>query len=228
MKLYSMKHTVLTAVAAGALAFTLAAPVAADGCTTQYGGNQYGSDCPPQDLIVNKDVKHPVTRTYVENLGTADVLFAPTNEVIYRLTVRNTGDTTLGEVKVTDVLPPYLSYVSGGPSGTTYNPDDRTVTFMLKDLKADESRTFELKAKIVEASAFPSGRSVFCVVNTARVESGERRDEDTSQICIEANVLGTTSLPEAGFRDILMIVPFAALGFFGFTLLQGKKAKARK
>lgn len=214
---------IATTTALTAALLTMPAAITADGCTTQYGGSQYGTDCPPTDVVINKEVKHPVNRTYVENLGTSDVLYAPENEVQYRLTVKNAGNQDLTDVLVTDILPPYLSYTGGGPSGTTYNAADRTITFTIAELKAGETKTFELDAQVDSEAAFPSGHSVFCVVNTARVEKNGYSDEDTAQICIQADVLGASTLPVAGAADMLMLIPFGTIGGAGIALLKKRK-----
>jgi hypothetical protein len=63
------------------------------------------------------------------------------------------------------------------------------------------------------------------VVNTGKVASGDRNDEDTAQVCIKTpDVKGasTSSLPKAGANDLLVMIPFALLGIAGLGLATKK------
>lgn len=208
-----------------ATAASNAGTVFAEGCTTQYGGSQYGTDCPPNEIVVNKEVSKPnadkgADVVYVENLSSSDSTFVPGDEVRFRITVSNKANKDFTNVKVTDVFPPYVSYQSGGPSGTSYDPATRTLVFTIDKLAQGENRTFVVVGKVSEANAFPSGKNTFCVNNVAKVEADDRKDDDTAQLCIQSNVLGTTTLPKAGFQDLLYLIPFAGTGLAGIALLK--------
>lgn len=209
----SLIATALTIAVLGVSAKT----VLADGCQNQYGGY---TNCPPNDLVINKEVWQPISKSWVDNMGTADPVFTPGNEVRYKLTIKNNSGQTFNPVEVKDILPPYVSYVSGGPSGTSYDPATKTVIFKLENMIAGETRQFEIVAKVSDAKDFPAGRTTFCVVNTGQTKALDRFDEDTAQMCIRTDILGTTTLPKAGFQDILMFAPFATVGFAGLALLK--------
>jgi uncharacterized repeat protein (TIGR01451 family) len=202
---------------------------AGEDCVTQYGGSQYGTACNPNDLVINKEVQkvgasdsngNPV---YVENLSVNDAHITAGNYMTFKLTIKNNSNQTFDTVEVKDIFPPYMSYVSGGPSGTVYDAETRTMTAKLEKVLAGETRTITLAAKVDEEKSFPAGKSNFCVVNTARVSSGNRNDEDTAQVCIKTpDVKGVTTLPKAGFNDIMMILPAALLGLAGLGLVTKK------
>lgn len=204
----------LTAFFAGAL--MLVPSVSADMCTTQYGGT---TTCNPSDLTINKQVFNPVTKVYVENMTTTDHTFAATNEVTYRLIVHNgSGETFQATIK--DVLPPYMEFVSG-PG--TYNKETRELEFKMENLIAGETRTVDLLARVVDASKFPDGKSLFCVVNVADVRALNRYDSDSAQVCLQ-NGPKPTILPVAGFNDLTMILPFLGVGLGGLALLRKKRS----
>jgi uncharacterized repeat protein (TIGR01451 family) len=203
-----------------ASAFMFASPVLADMCTSQYG--QYGNtiNCGSSDLTINKQVKNPVGNVFVENLTTTDTTFAPGSDVTYKLTIKNGSGETFNPVTVKDILPPYLTFVAG-PG--TYNKDTRTLEFKLENMIAGETRTVEIMAKVVDASQFPSGKSLFCVVNVANVSALNRYDDDAAQVCLQNGTSTITTLPVAGFDNLALILPFAGVGLGGFALLKGKK-----
>lgn len=185
-------------------------------CTTQYGGT---TTCAPTDLTVNKQVKNPVTNFFVENLSTTDPAFSPGNEVLFKLTIKNASGETFNPVTVKDTFPSYLTFVAG-PG--TYDKPSNTLTFQLKNVIAGETRAIELLAKVSDKSAFPAGKSFFCVTNLANVSALNRKDSDTAQLCIQTQIMGATTLPVAGFDDLLLLLPFAGVGLGGLALLRKK------
>ncbi len=216
------------------LAFSLLLPfavllfplrVSAQSCTTQYGGSV---TCVPTDLTINKQVAQPVTdskggvtasSTFVENLSSSAPLM-PGNEVLFRLTVKNTGSITHNSVTVKDVLPPYLTFVSGAGS---YDAANRTLTITLDNLTAGESRSVELLARVVDAAQFATSpdsigasQNVFCANNYAEARASDRFDDDTAQVCFAA----AENLPVAGYNDLLLLLPFAGVGLSGIALLK--------
>jgi hypothetical protein len=113
-----------------------------------------------------------------------------------------------------------MEFVSG-PG--TYNKDSRVLEFKMENLIAGETRTVDLIAKVVNASAFPAGKSLFCVVNVAEVRALNRFDTDSAQACLQNGPVTVTTLPVAGYTDMMLLLPFAGVGLAGFSILQGKK-----
>ncbi len=218
-------HKALISSMALAAMAAFAPSVSADMCTTQYGGTV---TCVPSDLTINKQVAKPVENdskggptssvVFVDNLTTTDSTFVAGAEVLYRLVIKNTSDVTFKTVTVKDTLPPYLEFVSGPGS---YDASTRTLTFTLDNMGKEE-RTVEIIAKVVDASRFPAGKSLFCVTNIAEVRAENRFDSDSAQICLKNGEV-VTNLPVAGFNDFALILPFAGVGLGGVALLKGKK-----
>jgi len=196
------------------LAF-MASPVFAQTCTTQYGG-QYGTTqtCMPADLTINKQVQNPVTGNFVENLSASDPTYTAGSNVLFQLIIKNSSGQTFDPVTVKDILPPYLTFVSG-PG--TYDAGTRTLTFTMNNLIAGETRTAQIMAKVGALD-----KSMVCVNNyaEARDDAVGRFDSDNAQLCLGSNVLGATTLPVAGFNDYLLLLPFAGVGLIGFALLK--------
>ena len=186
--------------------------VYADYCTTQYGGQ---TSCQPSDLLIDKEVQNPITKEFKENLS-SDSTFSPGADILFKLTIKNVSGETFNPVVVKDVLPSYLTFVSG-PG--TYDAASRTLTFTLNNVIAGETRTVQIIAKVL-----PTTASFVCVNNyaEARADIVGRFDSDTAQFCIQTNVLGVTTLPVAGYNDLLLLLPFAGLGIAGFALLKKK------
>jgi len=139
-------------------------------CETQYGGNEI---CVTTGgLQINKEILDPrYSGTYRDNLYLTEYQFRTSDFVTFRLTVKNVGDNTLNNVKITDSLPSFLFF-----TGETKNE------FTLEHLNPDESKDFEVKARVVAESQLEADR--ICGVNTAEVwADGDQHDKDTAELC---------------------------------------------
>ncbi len=209
------KNIILTLLSIVAFVAFVTPKAYADVCTTQYGGE---TTCVPSDLTINKQVRSANGNTFVENVSASDPTFAPGSEVLYKLIIKNSSGETFNPVYVKDVLPSYLTFVSG-PG--TYDSATRTLTFELKEVYAGETRTIEVMARVASTDYF-NGKSFVCFTNYAEVRALNRFDSDTAQICLQNKVLGVTTLPVAGFNDLTVLLPFAGVGLAGFALLRRK------
>lgn len=170
---------------------------------------QYGEEEIVKVLQLDKEVWNPETEEFVDNLGLNDYRFAPGEKIFFKLTIKNVGDRTFDKVDLRDYLPEYLELFSGD------------LSFEINDLVVDETEERRFEAKVVSAENFPNDKSIICVVNTAEAWSGDERDKDTAQICLEKKVLGVTTLPPTGPSNwLLALVSAAAMGSLGFYLLK--------
>lgn len=150
----------------------------------------YGQGCPPSGaIVINKTVKNPSTGLYVENLQINDPRFSTDHTVHFQLTVTNTTSAKLQNITVKDTFPQFLLFVSGPGS---FDSNTKTLTFLIDSLNVGESKTFDVKGKIVSESQLMSQAGVFCVINQVTVQAGEKGSQDTAQLCIEKKVLGVT------------------------------------
>ncbi|MBI2009859.1 MAG: DUF11 domain-containing protein [Candidatus Chisholmbacteria bacterium] len=193
-------------LALGVLAgFFVANSVLSSGCQELYGGYA-GGVCPRGEVLIDKLVFKPGDKgtegVFVDNLSTSDHKFTATQEVIFKLTVKNTSSVFLDKIEVKDVLPNEFEYVSG-PEGASFDSSTREIKFDVKDMKAGESRDFEIKTKVVTADRLPEGQTT-CVVNVATAHIPEDDDKDTAQVCIERPVV--EKLPEAGPGEWLVVL----------------------
>ena len=184
-----------------------------------YGS--YGGGGTPTDLVINKEVKNPITNVYVENLGSTDPTFSPGGTVLFKLVIKNGSGETMHPVTVIDQLPNYLSFVSANVPAS-YDKGINKVTFTLDNMIAGESRTIELTVNVADKNTFPVDRTIACVNNYTKVTAPARPngDDDTAQLCITT---GPGDLPVAGVNDIFAILPFLSLGGVGVALLKKNK-----
>lgn len=192
-------------------AITVRPSYAAVRCEAQYGG---GEVCVKTgQLQIDKEVWDSDQKKFVDNLGISSHKFVPGEEIIFKLKMKNVGDTTFDKVEVTDTLPAHLERLSGDTS------------FEIKDLTAGETEEKEIKAKVVKVDSFPEGKSIICEVNVAEVKSGDEKDKDTSQVCLQAKVLGAAVpkvLPKAGAESWIIAMVSIIVLTIGSYLIRFK------
>jgi uncharacterized repeat protein (TIGR01451 family) len=196
-------------------------------CTPIYGG---GTSCESSNkFVLDKKVLNPDSvskggnEQYVDNLTINNSKFAPGQTIKFELTVTNTGDKTLNELVLKDILPSYITFVSGPGS---YDKNSNTLSFNILNLNAGESRKFILVTKANSADQLPNGQGVVCVVNQASVVVGNDESRDNSQFCIEKTVTKgglpvmpapkMTQTPSTGAESLALfgLIPAALSGVF--------------
>ena len=224
LSVFALAIFALMASTQGALAYT--------GCQPIYGGGQ--TCVQVGNVVINKTVKNPQTGSFVDNLSINDPKFAPASSVTFNITVANTGSSTINKVTVKDTLPQFVSFTSGPGS---FDSNTKVLTFDVSDLKAGETKTFTIVAKITDAGQLPADQGITCVVNQAlaTAENGQQ-SSDNSQFCIQKPVLGETkgglkvfpapaitTTPPTG-PEMLPLIGLIPTGLFGF-LLRRKTSK---
>lgn len=173
------------------------------GCVPVYGG---GVQCPRVgQVLIDKTVRNPSTGLFVDNLGPSDPKYRPEWTVTFRLVIKNSGDQTLDKVTVSDRLPDFVDFTSGPGN---YDSKTKTLTFEILNLTGGASQTFEIKARVVHVAVLPQDKNIVCVVNNVEAVTSSQKDSDTSQLCIEKEVV-VPSVPSAGPEH--WILSFAGL-----------------
>ncbi len=191
-----MRQIILSFFLAGLLAAFPGKVLAAISCMTQYGGGQ--TCVSTGQLLVNKTVYNPDTKTFVDNLMLTDHRFQAGDEVVFHVDIKNVGDATLDTVNFTDTLPSFLVWSSGDP-----------LTSTISNLTPGQEVTKEIRAKVLATNG------VVCKVNTAMASSPQDgSDQDTAQVCVG---LPPKVIPQAGPEmGVLALLP--GLGTLGFYL----------
>jgi uncharacterized repeat protein (TIGR01451 family) len=155
-------------------------------CTQIYGG---GQTCTSYSFSLQKFVQVPGQSNFVNNLSINDPKYNLSQTVNFEIVVTNTGSNYISSVTIVDTFPQFVSFVSGPGS---FNNSNNTLTFVVNNLNAGQSQTFNLSGKVA-SSGVPQG--ITCVVNQA---AGTDNNGDTntasSQLCI-TNVVNPTPTP---------------------------------
>jgi len=208
-----MKKIILFSLIVSCLMFLVSSVSA--GC-----GGQYESPCQSYSMIVDKMVQKPGTSDYVDNLSVSDSRYKPGQTVIFKITIKNTSNVTIGELTAKDYVPSYLTPIEGPGS---FDSSTRTVTWNGGYFGVDEQKTWYLKMNIDSQANLPADQGLFCLVNKAQAWSNDKTDDDSSQFCIEKQVTGTTKVPSAG-PEMGLIIFSGELFALGTGIYLKKKA----
>lgn len=191
--------------------------VSADSGYGQYGGpSEKGIVIVDKFVAMPRSTKGGVVYDYVDNLGPQNYKFGPESYIFFKLKVRNTSDSTVRDITVTDTFPSFLEIFEDTGK---LDKNARKVTISISELKKGEEKEFTLKARVLPQNKLPQDKGLFCLTNQANLTSPLGTDADTAQFCIEKQVLGTQEVPSAGAEFSLAVTALSsALGALGLKL----------
>lgn len=223
-----MKKLVLTILSIALTMFAVQTAYAAgsSSCQIIYGGGQV---CQEQlKFTINKLVQKPGKGggDFVENLTVNDPRFAPREEVNFKISIKNTGNSDITNLNIVDTFPQFLTFVAG--VGVA-NVGASQINFMVGKIAAGQTLDYVITAKIADAGSLPNNQAVTCVTNnvTATASDGTQAS-DNAQLCIEKQVLGAVPTPQILEKPFVKqipatgpelgalfgLIPVGALGFY--------------
>lgn len=168
-----------------ALMAIFSTPVRAEDCDSPYGG---GTPCPATGQTVDKRIFNPATGEWVDGLGPSNDIntrFRPGQEMLFKITVKNTGQATINRVIVEDRLPPFTDFVSGDGN---FDAAARKFTYTIDNLESGKIHEANVRFKAFAAERLPAGSFLLCsaegVVNRVSIWADGRQATDETPICI--------------------------------------------
>lgn len=183
-------------------------------CTGGYGQNECFTN-----IVVDKTVQNPKSLKYVNDLGVNDDKFNPGQMIKFQIKISNTGNITLKNIEVKDTLPPYLELIKGFGN---YDTNTREMTANISKLDPDETKTFNIEAKVLDAKKLPADQSITCTLNQVTARSEGDMDEDNSRFCIQTKAFKVMAppvikqTPSTGPEAIVLfgLIPVGLSGIF--------------
>lgn len=219
-------------IALSLLAVAFKPQAASAECTQIYGGGQTCS----YNFSIEKMVQKPGKGggNYVSNLSINDPRYSPNQNVNFKIVVKNTGSNTIPNLQVVDVLPQYVTFVSGPGS---YDSNSKTITFNVSNFAAGQSATYTLVGKIANSNTMPTDQGVFCLLNQVTgTDTNGAQNSTSSQFCIQKPVVTTVpqvlpapkvvKTPATG-PEMLPLIALLPAAFGGF-ILRRKSSKTNK
>lgn len=158
-----------------------------------------------RQILLDKEVRSLEMGQWYDNLDATVIIFGSKSLVDFQITVRNTGNQVLRNIKVEDRLPSYMNYVYGPGD---YDASTKTVTWTIDEINPGVDRVFGLRARVQE-NDLPGGVSQLCNEVRGEADSGDA-DGDSACYYIGAEAI---TIPDTGTPELLMgSVVLAGLG----------------
>lgn len=173
-------------------------------CQVIYGGGE----------VCDRDIEFSLEKfvqkankggEYVENLNANDPRFSASQDVSFKIVVKNVGQDTIESMTVTDTLPQYVTFVSGAGN---YDNNSKKITFTVQNLAPNEQKEFIIVTKVVDENSLPTDKAISCVVNNvSAVEINGATAKDSSQFCIERKVVNVQPTPQVFEKTPVKKIP---------------------
>lgn len=191
--------TLKTASAAGSTSERIIAPGSSMYGIGAYGNGiygiyghygPYGQPANISRILIDKFVSTPKTNgkcedpkvKYFDNFLLSDPRLKANQEVCFKISVKNTTETSISDVKIQDSIPQFLNPIEGPGS---FEKTAKMISFDAGKFDVNEEKSFFIKMTVVPADKIPADIGIFCMNNKATASINSASDEDTSQICIE-------------------------------------------
>lgn len=202
-------------------------------CQVIYGG---GEVCHNKiTFTIDKKVLIPNKGgSFVDNLGINDVKFQPSQQVTFKITVKNTGNKKIDKLDVKDTLPSYITFVSGVG---TYDKNTNTLSYTISNLEKGSSNEQSFIGMITSADKLPQNQSVVCLTNAAQAtDNNGIKASDTAGLCVEKGIIvkkptppvydsvPVKKIPETG-PEALSLIALIPAGLAGLALRKKSNLK---
>jgi len=175
-------------------------------CQPIYGGGQ--TCVTTGNISINKTVLNPQTNQFVDNLSINDARFQPGFLVTFKITITNTGNAVISKISVKDVFPQHIIFSSGTGN---FDNNTKTLTLEVDKLAANETRSFTILGKVVDASQIPIDQGgTVCVVNQAtatNIDNASQVSQDNAQFCIEKAAQTKGGFPVVPTTPVVTVTP---------------------
>lgn len=226
-KLTTTALTLAFLASSASMAFAGGSSNGTSNCQLVYGGGQVCNQ--NVTFTINKLVQEPNSNgVFVDNVTVNDPnKYTPGQTVVYKIRVQNTANKELDNIKVTDTLPQFVTFVSG--NNISYNKSNNTFTYNISSLQPNQTNEETYTAQVVQDSTLPQNEAVICgpeMTNTATAQLGAYSATDQSEICVTRTII---NMPQKVFQtpplkqtpstgpemlSLAALIPSGALGVF--------------
>ena len=145
-------------------------------------------------ISIDKKLREVGEVEYVNNISASEKVFYENDLVEFKITVENTGDGILKNIKVVDYLPPFLKLIF---YPGTYNSTDNKVEWTIDSLNAGDSQEFLIRAKINDSK---NVKTLTKETNVAKVCVDEICEKDDATYYIGNGV----AIPNTGNTGLIV------------------------
>ena len=135
------------------------------------------------NISIDKKIRPINDSNFYDNIGQDQKVFVNDDVIDYRIVVENTGKDILYDLVVTDYFP-VVNQIILAPG--EINKTNRQITWKIEKLNAGESKTFTVRAKVINSSTWKSQ------TNVVDVKNNNVYDKDTATFYLNGKVIPVT------------------------------------
>lgn len=135
------------------------------------------------NISIDKKIRPINDSNFYDNIGQDQKVFVNDDVIDYRIVVENTGKDILYDLVVTDYFP-VVNQIILAPG--EINKTNRQITWKIDKLAAGESKTFTVRAKVINSSTWKSQ------TNVVDVKNNNVYDKDTATFYLNGKVIPVT------------------------------------
>ena len=144
-----------------------------------------------KSISIDKRIRDMSDANYFDNIDSKVKTFYVGDNLEFVIDVENTGNDTIKDITVKDILPKNLSLII---YPGTYNSVDNVVSWKIDGLKAGEKKSYMIRTRVIKQDEYCG-----MVTNTAQVGGEGLGDQDTASFYI-----GCASIPKTGDPTVLI------------------------
>ncbi len=135
------------------------------------------------NISIDKKIRPINDSNFYDNIGQDQKVFVNDDVIDYRIVVENTGKDILYDLVVTDYFP-VVNQIILAPG--EINKTNRQIVWKIDKLEAGESKTFTVRAKVINSSTWKSQ------TNVVDVKNNNVYDKDTATFYLNGKVIPVT------------------------------------
>ena len=135
------------------------------------------------NISIDKKIRPINDSNFYDNIGKDQKIFVNDDVIDYRIVVENTGKDILYNLVVTDFYP-VVNQIILAPG--EINKTNRQIVWKIDTLNPGESKTFTVRAKVINSSTWKSQ------TNVVQVKNNNVYDKDTATFYLNGKVIPVT------------------------------------
>jgi uncharacterized repeat protein (TIGR01451 family) len=177
-------------------------------------GQSYSHEEGKKKISIDKKVRAIGDTQYFDNIEASRKTFFEKDVIEFQVRIENISTETVYNINTKDILPKYLGLIF---YPGTFDNDQYIVEWNIDELKAGESKTYLIRAKINDSTKLN--------VLTKQTNKAEACGGGSCDVDYASYFIGKTSVPATGASDIavktILVALTATSGFYFRKLARG-------
>ncbi len=153
-------------------------------------------------IVIDKKVRPITDKNFYDNISAEQLIFKDGDTVEFKILVENSGNQTLTNVSLVDILPNYLNllFFPG-----IYNKTSNTINNQIGTLEPGQTKEYFIRAKIANLPTSSVSNKKLQQINKTKVQNDLVSDYDEAKYFVELKSIPTTGSSNIVFETVLVL-----------------------